>query len=108
MRSGDGSTSLNIGILALQGGIGEHTAMLRKLNLPNLQVKAVRSVIELDGLDGIILPGGESSAQTRLLKHFCMLKPLCQFIKGGMPLTVWILLLNATGMAVSRKDVLMF
>ncbi|ERF67406.1 glutamine amidotransferase subunit PdxT, partial [Cutibacterium granulosum TM11] len=47
---------MRVGILALQGGVDEHAAKLRQLDV---QVRKVRRPADLDGLDGIVLPGGE-------------------------------------------------
>ncbi|NQT58253.1 MAG: pyridoxal 5'-phosphate synthase glutaminase subunit PdxT [Bacteroidetes bacterium] len=91
---------MTIGVLALQGGISEHEAMLSRLELPNLQVTAVRSAGELSGLDGIILPGGESTAQGLLLKRFGMVEPLRQLIGEGLP--VWG---TCAGMILLAKEV---
>src|SRR5262249_8643960 len=55
--------SLRIGVLALQGAFREHAAALRKLGA---EVVEVRLPDELDGLDGLVIPGGESTTIVRL------------------------------------------
>jgi 5'-phosphate synthase pdxT subunit len=60
-------TPLRIGILALQGNVREHAAMLRRLGVKPVEV---RLPAELDGLDGLIIPGGESTAIARLMRLY--------------------------------------
>ena len=59
--------SLRIGVLALQGAFREHAAALRKLGA---EVVEVRLPDELDGLDGLVLPGGESTTIMRLAELY--------------------------------------
>jgi 5'-phosphate synthase pdxT subunit len=58
---------LRIGVLAVQGNFREHAAVLRRLGAEPVEV---RLPAELDGLDGLILPGGESTAITRLMRLY--------------------------------------
>jgi 5'-phosphate synthase pdxT subunit len=58
---------LRIGVLAVQGHFREHAAVLRRLGAEPVEV---RLPAELDGLDGLILPGGESTAITRLMRLY--------------------------------------
>ena len=55
---------LRIGVLAVQGNFREHAQMLRRLGA---DVVEVRKAVELDGLDGLVIPGGESTTFTRLM-----------------------------------------
>lgn len=71
-----------IGVLALQGAFIEHEKMLRRLGA---DVREVRQLADLDGLDGIVLPGGESTVQGRLLRKLNMLHPLREQIQCGLP-----------------------
>ena len=71
-----------IGVLALQGAFIEHEKMLRRLGA---DVREVRQLADLDGLDGIVLPGGESTVQGRLLRKLDILNPLREQIQRGMP-----------------------
>jgi 5'-phosphate synthase pdxT subunit len=73
-----------IGVLALQGDFIEHEAMLRRLGASTRQV---RSADELRGLDGLIIPGGESTTFCRLMEDFGLYEPLGAFIRLGVP--VW-------------------
>jgi 5'-phosphate synthase pdxT subunit len=56
-----------IGVLAVQGNFREHAAVLRRLGAEPVEV---RKAGELDGLDGLIIPGGESTAITRLMRLY--------------------------------------
>jgi len=58
---------MTIGVLALQGNFREHAAMLRGLGA---EVVEVRLPAQLDGLDGLVIPGGESTAITRLMRLY--------------------------------------
>ena len=58
---------LRIGILAVQGNVREHAAVLRRLGAEPVEVRLPR---ELEGLDGLIVPGGESTAITRLMRLY--------------------------------------
>ena len=73
-----------IGVLALQGGVDEHIdALLRaseKVSIP-LQVVEVRTPEDLEGLDGIILPGGESTTISRLMQRAGIFQKVSQVRK---------------------------
>ncbi len=58
---------MTIGVLAVQGNFREHAAMLRRLGA---EVVEVRLPEQLDGLDGLVIPGGESTAITRLMRLY--------------------------------------
>ena len=58
---------LRIGVLAVQGNFREHVQMLRRLGA---DVVEVRKAEQLDGLDGLVLPGGESTTFTRLMQLY--------------------------------------
>ena len=58
---------LRIGVLAVQGNFREHAAMLRRLGA---EVVEIRRADQLDGLDGLVLPGGESTAFGRLMRLY--------------------------------------
>ena len=74
-----------IGILGMQGAIAEHQAKLTAI--PGVKVSIVRTADELNHVDGLILPGGESTAMGKLLQYFSLTEPLKQQIKAGLP--VW-------------------
>ena len=73
-----------IGVLALQGDFIEHQAALRRLSA---DVHQVRTAEELRGLDGLIIPGGESTTFCRLMQDFSLYEPLQAVLKTGLP--VW-------------------
>ena len=60
---------LRIGVLALQGNFREHVAMLRRLGVETVEV---RKPAELDGLDGLVIPGGESTTFMRLMRLYSL------------------------------------
>jgi 5'-phosphate synthase pdxT subunit len=71
-----------VGVLALQGDVREHdTALLAT----GAQPVPVRRAEDLDGLDGLVLPGGESTTISRLLSVFELLEPLRAAVAGGLP-----------------------
>lgn len=76
---------IKIGVLALQGSFVEHLAALNKLK--NVEPLAVKTRSTLDQVAGLILPGGESTTQVKLLKEFDLFEPLQQKINHGLP--VW-------------------
>ena len=73
---------MKIGILALQGAFLEHKNILDYLKIDNCLVKTKE---QLEDIDGIILPGGESTAMGKLLRDFNILEPLKEKIKNGLP-----------------------
>jgi 5'-phosphate synthase pdxT subunit len=70
------SEALRIGVLALQGNFREHASVLRRLGA---EVVEVRKPEQLDGLDGLIVPGGESTAMRRLMRIYALEEPLASF-----------------------------
>lgn len=74
----------NVGILALQGSVAEHSRSLSKLGC---RITEVKKAEHLDGLDGIILPGGESTTLGKLLRLSGLFHPLRKMIENGLP--VW-------------------
>ncbi|WP_276309425.1 pyridoxal 5'-phosphate synthase glutaminase subunit PdxT [Brachybacterium endophyticum] len=72
---------LRIGVLALQGDVREHERMLTSLGA---QVTTVRREHELEGLDGLVLPGGESSVIDKLLRGTGMYEPLVAALRAGL------------------------
>lgn len=71
-----------IGVLALQGDVREHAAALTE---GGARVISVRRQSELAEVDGLVLPGGESTTISRLLETFELLEPLRARIAEGMP-----------------------
>jgi 5'-phosphate synthase pdxT subunit len=78
-----GFSGLTIGVLALQGAFVEHVQMLRRLGA---QAREVRLPSDLDGLDGLIIPGGESTTIGKLLVHYELLEPLRKLVGSGFPI----------------------
>lgn len=71
-----------IGVLALQGAFREHAAALRRLGA---DVCEVRQLKDMEGLEGMVIPGGESTTIGKLLVEWDMLEPLRRRILDGMP-----------------------
>jgi pyridoxal 5'-phosphate synthase pdxT subunit len=67
---------VQIGVLAVQGDVREHGVMLRALGA---RVSEVRTERELEGLDGLVIPGGESTAIGRLVRLYGLEEPLRRF-----------------------------
>jgi pyridoxal 5'-phosphate synthase pdxT subunit len=87
-----------IGVLALQGDVREHVAALTACGV---RAVAVRRPAELDAVDAMVLPGGESTTMSRLLTTFDLLKPLRARIAAGMPTYG-----SCAGMILLARDVL--
>lgn len=73
---------LRIGVLALQGDVGEHAA---KLEAAGAQVDLVRQAADLAGLAGLVIPGGESTTMMKLLADFGLAEPLARELQAGLP-----------------------
>jgi 5'-phosphate synthase pdxT subunit len=75
---------MKIGVLSFQGGVKEHMDHIRTLGADAVEIKDCR---QLDEIDGIILPGGESTTMGKLLEITKMMQPLREKILNGLP--VW-------------------
>ncbi|MEI4270908.1 pyridoxal 5'-phosphate synthase glutaminase subunit PdxT [Klenkia sp. LSe6-5] len=71
-----------VGVLALQGDVREHRAVLEQ---QGARTVAVRRPEELDGVDGLVLPGGESTTIAKLADRWGLLEPLRAAVRGGLP-----------------------
>jgi len=71
-----------IGVLALQGGFQAHERMLRGLGA---DVREVRTPADLDGIDGLVIPGGESTTMTLGIAREGLREPLREMVTGGVP-----------------------
>jgi len=71
-----------IGVLALQGGFDAHLRMLRDLGA---DVREVRTAADLDGLDGLVLPGGESTTMSLGIAAEGLAEPLGELVRSGAP-----------------------
>ena len=84
MQNEDGKM-IKVGVLAIQGAVAEHLELLNQI--PDVCAQEVKYLDELNEVDGLIIPGGESTAIGRLLRDFNLLQPLKERILNGMP--VW-------------------
>ena len=71
-----------VGVLALQGDFAEHEAALRSFGL---RCRRVRCAQDLDGLAGLVLPGGESTTMLKLLDVEGLWQPLGSALRSGIP-----------------------
>ncbi len=76
-----------IGVLSLQGDFAAHIASLRACGVEGIEAIEVRTVGQLASVDGLIIPGGESTTIARLLIAFDLMEPLRANIRAGLP--VW-------------------
>ena len=74
--------AVRVGVLALQGDTREHLAALRAAGA---EAATVRRRSELEAVDGLVIPGGESTTMSHLLREFGLLEPLRERLAGGMP-----------------------
>jgi 5'-phosphate synthase pdxT subunit len=77
------SRSPRIGILALQGDVREHANALRDVGAEPIEVRLPRDLV---GLDGLILPGGESTTMRKLIDLYGLREPIVAMAHGGAPL----------------------
>jgi pyridoxal 5'-phosphate synthase pdxT subunit len=91
------SKSPLIGVLAMQGAFAEHIVALKKCGA---STRLVRTREDLKGLDGIVLPGGESTTMTMLLERTGLSEPLREAISGGLAT-----LATCAGMIVLARNV---
>ena len=71
-----------VGVLALQGGVSEHERVLDELGVAH---RKVRLPEHLEGLSALILPGGESTTMSKLMRFNGLLEPLSDALRAGMP-----------------------
>jgi 5'-phosphate synthase pdxT subunit len=71
-----------IGVLALQGDVREHVAALEDAGA---RARPVRRLVEIEAVDGLVIPGGESTTLWRLTMAFDLLDPLRKLIASGLP-----------------------
>ncbi len=75
---------MKIGVLAVQGDFAEHIAILRRLNV---ECREVRLPDQLEGIDGLIIPGGESTTLSRLMSIYHLREPVQAMAAQGK--AVW-------------------
>jgi 5'-phosphate synthase pdxT subunit len=90
-------TGRRIGVLALQGDFAEHRRTLERLGA---EVVEVRLTSDLEGIDGLVIPGGESTTIGKLLVEYGLLDPLRERIRAGLPT-----LGTCAGAIVLAKDI---
>lgn len=73
---------MRIGVLAVQGAFIEHEMMLRKFKCETVELRGVK---DISNLDGLILPGGESTVQGKLIRELGMFDSLKKLIDDGVP-----------------------
>jgi 5'-phosphate synthase pdxT subunit len=74
---------MRIGVLAAQGAFVEHIEILRQLKVDSLPVRLPR---ELAGLDGLIIPGGESTSISKLMLTYNLMDEVRNLARGGLPI----------------------
>lgn len=74
--------SVRVGVLALQGDTREHLAALTEAGA---EAATVRRLSELESVDALVIPGGESTAMSHLLREFELLEPLRGLLRDGLP-----------------------
>ena len=74
---------MRIGVLALQGDFIEHEQVLKRLGVETRQVRLPK---DLDGLDGLIIPGGESTTIGKLAVQYGLVEPLREMARSGKPM----------------------
>ncbi len=94
---------MKVGILALQGDVGEHARILADLGADTLEVRARE---ELAGIDALVLPGGESTTMSMLLESSGLVDPIADRLTEGMPVfgTCAGMILLATEVLDGRDD----
>lgn len=88
---------MRVGVLALQGTFTEHIDSLRQLSV---EAPPIRLPHELDTLDGLVIPGGESTTMLRLMESFGLIQPIREMARNGLP--IWG---TCAGMILLVKDV---
>ena len=71
-----------VGVLALQGDFREHRAMLEALGAATTEI---RQAAELDAVDALVIPGGESTTIGKLMRHYELVEPIRARVAAGMP-----------------------
>jgi pyridoxal 5'-phosphate synthase pdxT subunit len=74
---------MTIGVLALQGAFREHLTTLERIGVPGV---SVRLPADLEGLSGLILPGGESTTMRKLIERWSLREPVLALARSGAPI----------------------
>ena len=75
---------MEVGVLAIQGDFAEHISVLGKLGV---QAREIRLPAHLDSLDGLIIPGGESTTLSRLMSNYDLREPITEMAMQGV--AIW-------------------
>ncbi|MBN2689819.1 MAG: pyridoxal 5'-phosphate synthase glutaminase subunit PdxT [Gammaproteobacteria bacterium] len=75
---------MTIGVLALQGAFIEHIGILQNLGAATREIRLPE---DLEGIDGLIIPGGESTTISKLMQDYSLITPIKKMAKSGLP--VW-------------------
>jgi 5'-phosphate synthase pdxT subunit len=86
-----------VGVLALQGGFGLHASALRAIGD---EPREVRDASDLAALDGLVLPGGESTAMLTLIERFALAAALDELVHSGIPI-----LATCAGLILAAREV---
>ena len=89
---------MRIGVLALQGAFAAHVEAIAAIGGEPILVRDSRALL---GIDGLVLPGGESTVQLQLLERLGMNLPLCQLVAAGIPV-----LATCAGVVLAAAEVL--
>src|SRR4026209_2086017 len=93
---------LSIGILAVQGNFREHAAVLRRLGAEAVEVRLPE---QLDDLDGLVIPGGESTAITRLMRLYGLEEAIRAFTQPVFGTCAGMILLDRAHLGLVDVDV---
>ena len=88
---------MKIGVLALQGAFAEHISILRRLKVNSMPVRLPHQLV---GLDGLIIPGGESTTITRLMRSYKLMDEISKLAGNGLPI-----LGTCAGMIVLAREI---
>ena len=94
----NGESRMAIGILSVQGAFLEHASMLDELGVEHFEIRQLKDIDK--NMDGLILPGGESTVMRELIRESELFKPLYDMISSGMPVFG-----TCAGLLLLAKDV---
>lgn len=94
----NGESRMAIGILSVQGAFLEHASMLDELGVEHFEIRQLKDIDK--NMDGLILPGGESTVMSKLIRESELFKPLYDMISSGMPVFG-----TCAGLLLLAKDV---
>jgi 5'-phosphate synthase pdxT subunit len=97
MKEGNKKNTVTIGVLALQGDIEKHMDMLERCGVKSLPVRFAE---EIDTIDGLVIPGGESTTVGKLMTRYGLDKKIAERAAEGMPIFG-----TCTGMILLAKEI---